>query len=377
MSEKGNSVAKKRILFAGYAPVHVVCFLPVYQRLVRDARVELFLSGGFKSLKHGQVHFSTEGFYDEFPVDRERILDADTARCQSFDALVCAHLSDTLFPRSVGRSVQIFHGVSFKNLAVRDKALRYDFLCLPGQYHADLYRKQGLVRPDETTVLVTGFPKIDPLVTESSGDGEILRRLGMSTERPTLLFAPTGDKHNSLEVMGRDLIRHIAASGSWNLLVKPHDHPKNETDWFSELADLEGPRVRLVREKDIVPYLKVADLLLTDASSVALEYTLLNRPIVFLDVPKLLKRLAKRAPALDLDTYGRRLGVVVQRPQDAVSVIADCLAHPDRESPLRSQAARHLFHAPGGGAERVAGVILHAAGGEADLPRGVEVVAPV
>lgn len=370
---------RRRILFSGYAKVHFICFLPVYEELRNDPRAELFLSGGFKSVVESangeeEVRFSVDGFYDEFPVDHSRVLSAEATREQDFDVLVCAHLSDALFPRSANRRVQIFHGVSFKNLAVRDKALVYDFLCLPGRYHAEQYVKQGLIRPNAATALITGFPKVDPLGLPVSGRERPLRELQLDPDRRTLLLAPTGDKHNALELMGREVIQAIAAHAEWNLLVKPHDHPKNDIDWFAKLADLEGPRVRLIRGKNVVPYLQAADVLLTDASSVALEFTLLDRPILFLDTPKLIKRVKKRAPALDLDTYGRKIGRIVAGPEEVVSAVAECLANPGRESALRRQAAAHLFHLPGGAAKRVAGVILHAAGLEPALPNDVEPV---
>src|SRR6185503_19724558 len=107
-------------------------------------------------------------------------------------------------------------------------------------------------------------------------------------ELPTILFAPTGEKRNALEVHGVAAIRAIRATRRYNLLVKPHDHPKRAIDWFSELAKLEDERTRLVRGLDVVPFLKAADLLITDASSVAFEYTLVDRPIIFLDVPRML-----------------------------------------------------------------------------------------
>jgi CDP-glycerol glycerophosphotransferase (TagB/SpsB family) len=361
-------------LFSGYAKVHFICFLPVYEQLRNDPGIELFLSGGFKSVVGEEVTFSVDGFYDEFPVDHSRVLGAEATRQQDFDVLVCAHLSDALFPRSANRTVQIFHGVSFKNLAVREKALRYDYLCLPGRYHAEQYVKQGLIRPNSATGLITGFPKVDALGQPFSQREALLRDLRLDPDRPTLLLAPTGDKYNALELMGREVIQAIAGHGAWNLLVKPHDHPKNEIDWFSELADLEGDRVRLVRDKNVVPYLQVADVLLTDASSVALEYTLLDRPILFLDTPKLIRRLSKKAPALDLDTYGRKLGRVVAGPEYVVSAIADSLARPGSEAALRRQAADHLFHLPGEAAKRVAGVIRYAAGLESTLPDDVESV---
>ncbi len=367
----------KRILFAGYAPVHFLCFLPVYRQLTKDRRLEVYLSGGFKRGTKDNVSYSLAGFYDPFPVDQDRVISVEEAHNEEFDVVVCAHLSDKLFPPSVKRKVQIFHGVSFKNLAVREKALRYDFLCLPGRYHAELYEKSGLVVEGGPTCLVTGFPKADNLVADRTGRDAVLERYNMNKALPTILFAPTGEKRNALETMGEDVVRAFAACGAFNLLVKPHDHPKNDIDWFATLEPLENERVRVVKEKDVVPLLKTADLLITDASSVAVEYTLLDRPIIFLDVPKLFKRIQRRAPALDLTTYGRRIGTVVRDADDVVAAVEDCLQHPEREAEVRRAMARHVFHRPGRAAERVKGVVLHAAGLTPDLPADVELVRPV
>lgn len=367
---------KKRVLFAGYAPIHFVCFLPVYMRLSRVPGVEIFLSGGFKRAHDDDVSYVLDGFYDPFPVDKSHVIPIERVRDEHFDVLVSAHLSDTLFPRSVDKKVQIFHGVSFKNLAVRQKALRYDILCLPGRYHAELYQKNGLVRADGSICLVTGFPKTDTLAAGVLDRGAIIRSMGMDPARRTLLFAPTGDKHNALDTMGVEVIRTIAEAGSWNLLVKPHDHPKRDVDWFAQLAPLENDRVRLVRDRDIIPYLHAADLLITDASSVAVEYTLMDRPIIFIDVPKVFKKLKKRSPALDLDTYGRKIGKVVKKPEELVLALEESLAHPERESGIRRAMAGHVFHAPGRAAENVTGVVLYAAGLAAGLPDGVEVLSP-
>ncbi len=365
----------KRVLFSGYAPVHFVCFLPVYKRLAEDPRIEMFLSGGFWRVRE-DPSFELDGFYDPFPVDRDRVIDVEQTQAEDFDVLICAHLSDRLFPRSAHRKVQIFHGVSFKNLAVREKALRYDLLCLPGRYHAELYRRAGLIRPDGPTCLVTGFPKTDPLVGWGLDRDSLLRSAGLDPARPTILFAATGEKHNALETFGHEVVRAVSEHGSWNLLIKPHDHAKNDIDWFKELAPYENGVVRLVRDLDVVPYLHAADLLVTDASSVAVEYTLLDRPIIFMDVPQMFNKVRKRSPSLDLDTYGRKIGEVVKTPGELVDAVAEGLARPDRQQEIRRAMARHVFHSPGGAVDRVAGVIVHAAGLTPDLPDGVEVLQP-
>jgi CDP-glycerol:poly(glycerophosphate) glycerophosphotransferase len=369
-------IRRKRILFSGAAWVHFVCVLPVYKRLSADPRIEFWLSGGFKKEENdSEGTYTLPGFYDPFPVDRSRVIPVERAREEDFDVLVAAHKSPPK-PRSFGKSVQLFHGVSFKNLGVREKYLTFDHLCLAGPYHGEVYRKKGFVRTPGQ-VLLTGVPKLDCLVTGELDRDALLRKHGLDPRKPTILYAPTGSRFNSMETMGKEVIEEIRRAGTWNLLIKLHDHPKNtEIDWPRELAPFESDRIRLVREPDVVPFLHAADLLLTDASSVSVEYTLLDRPIVFLDVPELLKDVVDRGGALDLETHGRKGGVVVKKPGEVVAAIADSLAHPGREAEARRATVRHVFHDPGRATERAAGVVLHAAGLAPGLPEGVEALRP-
>lgn len=367
---------KKRILFTGSAPVHFACAWPVYRALAADPRVELWLSGGFKKGTPEAPVYVQEGFYEPFGVDLSRVIPVERSRGEAFDVVVCAHLNPVL-PKSYGKTVQVFHGVSFKNLLVREKYTEFNFLCLSGRYHADVYRKKGYVRENGGRCLVTGFAKVDRLVDGSLDRAATLRALGADPGLPTILYAPTGSKHNSMETMGLDVIRAIRAAGRWNLLVKLHDHPKlTETDWAREVEPLQDARVRLVRNWDIVPFLHAADLVLTDASSAAIEFTLLDRPIVFLDVPELFKDVLERGGALDLETHGRRIGQVVAGPGDVVAAVADGLARPERERAERRATAEHVFHDPGRATERTTAVVLHAAGLLPSLPPDLEVLRP-
>ena len=92
---------------------------------------------------------------------------------------------------------------------------------------------------------------------------------------------------------------------------------------------------------------QAADLLITDASSVANEYTLLNRLIVYLDVPELIRASREKGAMVDLDSWGRRGGLVVQRPGEVEPAVAASLAEPDRLSAIRSAIAQNLFYNPG------------------------------
>jgi hypothetical protein len=368
---------RKQILFTGYAPVHFLCFRPVYELLRRDPDLEIWFSGGFRKKDDENVEYDVTGFYDRYSVPADRIITVEESKQRDFDVVICSHTSDDLFPRSARKAIQIFHGVSFKNYAVREKALVFDYLCLPGMYHAKRYREQGLIRPGGSRAFITGFAKNDPLVDGSLDRGGLLRELDLDMSRPTLLYAPTGDKHNSLETMGEKVIAALAAADKWNLLIKLHDHPKRrKIDWNRRLAPLESTTVRVVRDDDVVPYLHAADLLITDASSVGTEFTLLDRPIVLLDVPKLIKGVVKRGGSADLALYSTRLGPVVAKARNVAQAVEDELGRPRRYSSLRQDIAEDVFYRPGSAAPRVAAVVRYAAGTLAELPEDVLDVFP-
>ena len=366
-----------RILFAGYAPVHYLCFRPVHHILGRLEEIDVWCSGGFRRKEKGaEPSYELDGFYEPHGVDPARVIPVEEAREEPFDVVVCAHSSDVFFPRDVGRRVQIFHGVSFKNFAVREKVLKYDFACVAGRYHAERFAAAGLIREGGTRFLLTGFPKLDVLADGTLDRDGLLAGLDLDPGRPTVLYAPTGGKHNSLDKWGEEIVSAVGADGSCNLLIKPHDHPKKAIDWKARLAPFEGARVRIVEDYDVVPFLNACDLLLTDASSVAMEYTLLDRPIVFVDVPELFANVTERGGSLDLDTYGRKIGWVAEGVDAVVPTIAQALADPGYQAELRRRAADHLFHMPGAAADNVAAVILHAAGLRPDLPEAIEPILP-
>jgi CDP-glycerol glycerophosphotransferase (TagB/SpsB family) len=102
-----------------------------------------------------------------------------------------------------------------------------------------------------------------------------------------------------------------------------------------------------VREPDVIRTLSITDLLLTDASSVANEFALLDRPIVFIDVPELLELTLRKGALLDLETWGRKGGVVVPDVPTAIEAVDAGLISPDGRSRIRRALVDDLFFNPG------------------------------
>jgi len=135
--------------------------------------------------------------------------------------------------------------------------------------------------------------------------------------------------------------------------VKVHDlslNPAtNRKDWGKRLTELEGGNMTVIRDPNIIPFLFAADLLITDASSTANEFTLLDRPILFIDVPEL---IAKYSSTVDLETWGRKIGTIVSRAEDLRTAVPNALESPTEKSETRRAAAEDIFYKPGSASVR-------------------------
>ena len=106
---------------------------------------------------------------------------------------------------------------------------------------------------------------------------------------------------------------------------------------------------RLVDGADICPYLAAADLMITDHSSAGFEYLLLNRPLVRIHVPELLRHSNIN------EEYVRLLADAARSAEDLPGVlqaVEQGLADPAAGSPSRRAVARDLFHQPGSATAR-------------------------
>lgn len=354
----------KRVLFAGYAPVHFVCFEPIYRRLAARPDVRVELSGGREPDADGAGALTAEELYRPFRVEQSAVVELPEMEKRSYDMVFSAHVSG-YFPAEDRKRVQVFHGLSFRNMAVRRDVLIYDNLFVAGPYMHRAFIENKLFRKDDPRLVPTGFVKVDRLRDGSLDRHAILEGLGLSGDRPVLLYAPTGQKGNSVETTGPEVIRRLAATGRYDILLKLHDHPRDRKNpGAAELMALVDAHTVHVTDFDIVPYLYVADLLITDASSVSSEYSLMDRPMVFLDVPDLLASAAGSKKAnLDLETWGRNGGVIARWPDEAVEAVAWSLAHPDDASEVRRAMAADLFYNPGRATDAAMEWIL----GELDL----------
>ncbi len=373
LSKIGRS--RKRILFDAVSPMSFAVFRPVFECLRRDNRLDFWFTA------HGAVWqpqeiFGTHGI-------AEHIVPASTAARMKVDAYVNTDFWDMTWLHRRTRRVHLFHGVAGKygldaptDLAPTISA--FDSLMFANVDRRNRYIEAGLVPDNDVKAALIGYPKLDRLVDGSLDRREIVRNLALDPAIPTVIYAPTWSPYSSLNTMGEQIVEQLAAEGL-QVIVKLHDRSYDRRergsggiDWAARLSKYDGhPLIRIVREADGSPFMAVADAMVSDHSSIAFEYMLLDRPIVVIDRPDLIARAGISA---DKVARLRAASDVAGDASQMIRAVVSALGEPQRLSQQRRRTADDLFYRPGTATDRAVGLIYRLIGLPAlvDAPAATE-----
>ncbi len=250
--------------------------------------------------------------------------------------------------------VHTFHGVSFKGRAYTPKVLAYHRLFVIGPYMEERFIREGILKEGDSRIARVGMPKLDPLLDGTWTRERAVEYLGLrGREAPIVLYAPTWGAGSSLEAMGEAVVKTTLALGL-TLVVKLHDHTFRDPRWKKRVLEWEKAGVLVYRDPDIVPAMAASHLLISDLSSVANEYLLLDRPIIYLAAPHYEKRYGD---TIDLETWGFAAGPLVDEKDQLRGALLDALDHPQAYSEVRRKMAAHLFYNPGQATQKAVDVI--------------------
>lgn len=204
------------------------------------------------------------------------------------------------YGESVAKRVELWHGVGFKDVLAKEYLdfgvlVPPDIYCVTSEFIKDWYiRSLGF---DENIFCITGFPRNDILFKEVDKN-KILTELGLPKNRKTILYAPTWEhdfkangKKNIFFWEPNDVLHalcKVADEMNANLIIRTHGLWKGKLD--KELYDLidKPSNVEYVPMKqypDTSELLAVTEVLITDWSSIATDFTLTKKPIIFIDTP--------------------------------------------------------------------------------------------
>lgn len=138
------------------------------------------------------------------------------------------------------------------------------------------------------TFVDTGYAKLDPAINKSTGK-ITLSGLGLDEKKPTLLYAPTFYP-SSIELFDKTFPSEFE---NYNIILKPHFFSLTKQRYKSQKQLLEAwgkhKNVYLagIEEFNLLEFMAISDVLISDASSAIFEFAALDKPVVWCDFYKL------------------------------------------------------------------------------------------
>jgi CDP-glycerol glycerophosphotransferase len=231
------------------------------------------------------------------------------------------NFSDEMIKRRDSTHVQTFHGTPIKAMGVdirpirpkemnwrsfAEKCRRWDIGISSNPYSTAIWRRS---HPYNYKILETGYPRNDQLANGSIDTASVRKKLGVPDRKKVALYAPTfrdDDKGKPIAV-SKDVLdfeKIQAALGSdVALMVRAHH--------LSKIPTLPTGCIDASRHSSINEVLSIADLLITDYSSLMFDYATLKRPIVVY--------------AYDYDKYVKSRGFYFDIREEAPGYVATSL----------------------------------------------------
>ncbi|MEU6093565.1 bifunctional glycosyltransferase family 2 protein/CDP-glycerol:glycerophosphate glycerophosphotransferase [Streptomyces sp. NPDC047079] len=267
--------------------------------------------------------------------------------------------------------IQTWHGSALKRMgfdepkyrikpeheqsAYQEAIDRFDYFVVRGRH--DEKTLAPAYRIPEEKLLRTGYPRNDALVRAKDSEAldpearELAERLGIRTDRPIVLYAPTFREQNG-KVQRFEFPFDVDAFADrfgdrFTLLIRTH-YLNNVT----LPPSVAGRVVNVSDEPDITPVLLLADALITDYSSVMFDYALLQRPMVFFTYDW--EEYVNNSRGTYFDLSEQAPGPVVRTAEDLFGVLEDLqtLAS-DHEARLKEFVTQYGEYDRGDAASRI------------------------
>jgi CDP-glycerol glycerophosphotransferase len=273
----------------------------------------------------------------------ETILDAlnvrdmlTVAKAAAFITSHGSHLFSIIRALTDVKFIDVWHGIAYKGFGYEefDHLRGYDEVWVSSKEVRELYIGRYGFAPRQ--VKVTGYARTDQLINGTLNKNEIIQKYKIPRADKYILIAPTWQQ----DVLGRSVLPFdldaeifftnldaLAKKHAAHVIFRTHLNSSEDID----LSNLPNISFMPYSKYEIVEdFLFVADILVTDWSSIAFDYLPLQRPTIFLDVPAPFKHGFSLGPE-------HRFGDVVGNFVRLQLVIEGYLQHPETFGSVHSR----------------------------------------
>jgi len=183
------------------------------------------------------------------------------------------------YPEKKMIKIGLRHGAyHFKDFVKAARYHAFNVYFVTSQKEVELARLKGI-----TNTAGIGFPKLDAAF-DGSWDEQALARirngLNLDSSKPVVIFTATWDR-SGMSAIDKWVDRLNEITDDYNVLVTVHHWTGLE---YQEKIE-NTPGISFIKDKDILPYLMTADVMIADMSSIIAEFCALDKPIITFRVP--------------------------------------------------------------------------------------------
>jgi hypothetical protein len=298
-------------------------------------------------------------------------------------------LSPHIYPKGPKNSFKIIldHAMCSAKFLYHPKQFyeNYDLYFVTGKLNEEKVMmaidKFGL--QNKITVFKAGYPKLDKLLRgEMLSRNETLHKFGLNPLQKTILYAPSWEDGLSMREFGIDMVRTLLQDKTLNVIVKPHpcllvSHEDSNYEfytgginWCERFREFSNNSNFVFIDSYIIDELLViADIMVSDISSVSLEFLVLNKQVIYLDCPAFEKTFKIVYKDFNDISYkdllenpmcngGRHVGLVNYDYRKILEDVYFILDHPDYKLAERELYADQLLSNKGCASEKCAEAIV-------------------
>ncbi|GAB6057159.1 CDP-glycerol glycerophosphotransferase family protein [Desulfonatronum parangueonense] len=276
---------------------------------------------------------------------------ADSSKVQS-ELAVVADVCHFRIPH-LSRVVNVGHGLISKGLyycrspIVRRENLS-ELVCVPGLWH-----KRLLLQDVCVPIEVTGFIKSDLLFSPKAvGRSRFCEEMNLDQDKKLILFAPTFNEELSAIPVIQDKIERFATPDTV-VMIKLHHMTSFEWREMYKSLSKRNDHVLLLADPDYSGMMHAADVMISDVSSMFVEFMLLNKPVVLLRNPRL-----REYPHFDENNIEYQVldaVHVVKSFAELERKVQNALEYPEELSSVRERYIGELDHGRDGCSAKRAG----------------------
>lgn len=228
---------------------------------------------------HDHLWFVKKSLAPKFPFDDQSLTsEMKTVDLFQADAIFVPGNEVPHYLRGV--KVQIFHGLAGEKKGHFRIRHYFDLYLTQGPYFTKIFQDLK-AKYKNFEVVETGWPKLDVY-------GQALHRyeeekrsmLARHSAKKIILYAPTFSPSLTSAPHLFEEIKKIGKDPSFLILIKFHD--LMSIDLIKSYKNLAANTANILFETDnnIIKYLRLADLMISDTSSVVYEFLLLDKPVI-------------------------------------------------------------------------------------------------